>query len=119
MNLIINWVITSVLLFGLSELTSLISIDVFTTAMVLALVIEVIVFLLKKLSSLLKAMGCLTMGISYIVGMGIGLFALPYSLIKAMDYVGGYSIAGYGEAITVSFIMAAIGAIVLDTKKSS
>lgn len=118
-NLIINWILTSVLLFALSEYTSLISIDSLTTAMILALVIDILVFLLKKLSVLLKAMGCLTLGITYLIGMAVGFFALPLSLLKAMNYVGGYSIAGYREAFIVSFIMAAVGTLVLDRKKSS
>lgn len=119
MKLLINWILSAIILFGLSEYTSLLVVDDFTTALKLAVVVSLIVFLLRIMSGFLKVMGCLTFGLSYLAGIVISIFSLPIALMKSMPYVHGYTIASYNGAIIVSIIMTFISMLVLDTKKSS
>lgn len=103
---------------GLSEYTSLLVIDGFATALKLAVVISLIVFLLRILSGFLKVMGCLTFGLSYLAGILISIFSMPIALMESMPYVRGYRIVSYKEAIIVSIIMTVLSMLVFDTKKA-
>lgn len=119
MKLLINWIISAIILFLLSEYTSLLKIADFTTALKLAVVMSFIIFLLRVLSGFLKVMGCLTFGLSYLAGLILSMLAMPIALIKAMPYVKGYTITGYDKAVVVSILLTLLSMMILDTKKSS
>ncbi|NLY36658.1 MAG: phage holin family protein [Tissierellia bacterium] len=119
MKLLLNWFLTAVILFGLSEFTSFLVIDDFTTALKLAIVISLIEFLLRIASGFMKFTGCLTLGISYLAGILLSIFSLPIALMESMPYVQGYSIPSYYEAIIVSVILTFLSMLILDRKKSS
>lgn len=117
MEMITSWIVTSLILYGLSDLTSLISVDSMMSALALALAISLLLVLIRFLSGFLKVMGCFTFGISYLVGLFVGIFALPLALVKAQSFVGGFSVPGYKEAIFASIIINLVSSLILDRKK--
>lgn len=119
MRILVNWLLTGASLMILSEFTDLIQVLDFATALKLAIVINLILFVLRVMSGFLKIMGCLTFGISYVAGLVLSLMSLPIAFVKAMPYVRGYEIGGYKEALIVSVIMTLLSVLVFDTKKSS
>lgn len=119
MNFIINWLLSAAILYGLSEYTTLLSLESFVVALKLSALVCFIAFILRIVSGFLKVLGCLTLGISYIAALLIQLLAIPFALLKVQPYLSGYSIPGQTEAMIVGIILTVFSGIILDRKKSS
>lgn len=119
MNLLIDWLFSAAILYGLSEYTTLVSVETFFIALKVSILVCFIAFIIRILSGFLKVLGCLTLGISYIAGLFLQLFALPIALLRAQPYIDGYSIPGKTEAFIVGIIMTVFSVIILDRNKKS
>lgn len=119
MNLLINWLLSAAILYGLGEYTTLLTIENFVVALKVSILISFIAFIIRIISGFLKVLGCLTLGISYIAGLILQFLAMPIALLRAQPYIQGYAIAGKNEAFIVAIILTVFSAIILDRNKKS
>ncbi len=110
-------VIVTLLVFIFSYLNLFVHVESLEVALFVSFVITVFLFLIKILADVFKVMGCLTFGITYIVGVVLSIFALPMSIFYAQDYVSGFAVKNFFSAVVFSIIVS-IAQSLVDVKES-
>jgi putative membrane protein len=110
MNFLLRMVITAVVAFGLSYILPGIHIDTFWTALVLALVLAVLNFLLKPILIIL------TLPIT-ILTFGFFLFIINAVIVLlASHFVKGFYVAGFGWALLFSLLLSLLTSLLYKEK---
>ena len=111
MKLIINWIINAVILY-LGSMIGLIELDSFGTAFMLALVAAIITWGIRLLVIPLKGLGCLTFGITFIIGIILSIFAVPLALHYAQNFIDGYRATCGVNLVILAVLMSVINNLV-------
>lgn len=111
MNLIIRWLVTAAVAFGLSQLLSGIHIDTYWTALVFALILGVANILIKPILIVL------TIPLT-IITLGLFLFVInALMVLLAAKLVDGIHVKGFWWALLFSLLLSFISSLLFSGKK--
>ncbi|WP_459128606.1 phage holin family protein [Guggenheimella bovis] len=117
MKFILNWALNGLIIYLASHTFHLMYVEDLKTGLIVSLVAAVITLLIRILSGVLKVTGCLTLGITYILGLIIGLFAIPIALHYTQYVVDGFKLKDILSTIIVSFFISVTNSSVIKSKK--
>lgn len=111
MNLIIRWLVTAAVAFGLSQLLSGIHIDTYWTALVFALILAVANMIIKPILVIL------TIPLT-IITLGLFLFVInALMVLLAAKLVDGIHVNGFWWALLFSLLLSFISSLLFSGKK--
>ncbi|MDO5738085.1 MAG: phage holin family protein [Eubacteriales bacterium] len=105
MHFLISWLITTLIIYGCSELGILIKVASFSTAMQMSFFFALFYILLRFIAIVFKMTSCLTLGIGYLLGVVIQLLAYPLAILNAAERSYGVSRVNFGQAILLSLLI--------------
>lgn len=119
MRILLNWIVNAAILYFGATQFNLLTIDSFTTALIVSLVAAIITWLIRLATKPLKVLGCLTFGVSYIAGVVLALVAIPLAFYITQDLVAGFSVITIEKTLIISLIISLVNNLIFsgDTKK--
>ena len=108
MHFLISWLVTTGIIYGLSELGFLIKVPSFQAAMSVSFYFALFYILLRLVAFALKMTACLTLGLGYLVGIVIQLIAYPLALVNAAERSLGVSEVTFAQAVLLSILIVSV-----------
>lgn len=118
MRILLNWIVNAAILYFGATQFNLLTIESFPTAILASLVAAIITWLIRLATKPLKALGCLTFGLSYLLGIGLAVLAIPLAFYITQDLVPGFRLHAIESTLILSLIISLVNNLVFANDKN-